>query len=146
MSSTPLGSPVVPLEYGSSATASSVTDATRAAAPRSSSAPMAVAVPEASPSTITSRTHAGAAANARSASPGTVTSTPAPASRTWQASSRSVASGLTPVARPPAAIAPSATSAHSGWFGAHSASVSFASNPPAAKPRATPAMRSANVL
>ena len=101
--------------------------------------------PSASPRTTSSRTPAPAAAErAAGTSGGTVTRTEAPASPSWVASSRSVEAGLAPVTVPPAAIAPSATPAHWGRFGAHSASTSPGPKPRAASPAATPRTRSAS--
>jgi len=97
------------------------------------------------PSTTSSRTPAAAAAaRAAGSSGGTVTRTEAPASASWAVSSRSVQPGLAPVTVPPAAMAPRATPAHWGRFGAHSASTSPGRNPRAASPAATPRTRSAS--
>ena len=101
--------------------------------------------PSASPRTTTSPAPAvAAAARAAGTSCGTVTRTEAPASASWAASSRSVQAGLAPVTVPPAAMAPSATPAHWGRFGAHSASTSPGPKPRAASPAATPWTRSAS--
>jgi hypothetical protein len=48
-----------------------------------------------------------------------------------------VASALTPVTAPPAAMAPSATAAQAGVFGARRASTSPGANPRRASPAAT---------
>ena len=50
-----------------------------------------------------------------------------------------------PVTAPPAVIAPSATSAQAGWFGAQTASTSPAPNPRAASPAATASIRAPSV-
>ena len=60
------------------------------------------------------------------------------------ASSRSVATGLTPVTVAPAAIAPSAAMTHSGELGAQMASTSPAPRPRAASPAAARSMRAAS--
>ena len=110
MSITPLGSPLVPLEYGSSATASGLTFG-RGAGPASaiSAGPMSPAV----------------------------TSRDAPESISWRSTSAGVHTALTPVTAPPAAIAPRAMPAHGGTFGAWSASTSPGANPRAASVAAT---------
>ena len=101
--------------------------------------------PSAWPSATTWRAPLAAAAErAAGTSDGTVTRTEAPASASWAASSRSVQAGLAPVTVPPAAMAPRATPAHWGRFGAHRASTSPGRKPVAASPAATPWTRSAS--
>ena len=88
MSITGLGSPVVPLENGSSATADGAVARVAAGRPRSAASGVR---PSASPSATSSRTPASAAAaRATPASSGAQTSTDAPASASWRASSRRV--------------------------------------------------------
>ena len=60
------------------------------------------------------------------------------------ASSRSTATGLTPVTVAPAAMAPRAAMAHSGELGAQSASTSPGRRPRDASPAAARSMRAAS--
>jgi hypothetical protein len=71
---------------------------------------------------------------------GSVISIAAAASVACAVASASVASGLTPVTAPPAAIAPRATSAQAGVFGARRASTSPGANPRPARSAATRAI------
>jgi hypothetical protein len=105
--STPLGNPVVPLEYGSRTTSSGATSTSAGAPP-----------PARSPNPRTASTPAARAASAaRSANGGTVTTNRAPESRSWVASSPAVYSGLAVVTAPPVIAAPRTATTNSGTFG-----------------------------
>ena len=75
---------------------------------------------------------------------GSVTSIAASASAACAAASGSVASGLMPVTARPAAIAPRATAAQAGVFGARRASTSPGANPRPASSAATRLIRAAS--
>ena len=125
LSSTPLGRPVVPAEYGTRATAAG----SAAAGPSDvdSSVDSGVA-PGAAPSTTTCRTPGSP--RAASTSRGVVTTTVAPASASCAAASRSVHFGFSAVTAAPARIAASAQAAQGGVFGDQRATVSPGRTPP----------------
>ena len=138
VSTTPLGNPVVPLEYGSTArSCAGSTRARGAAAPVSSSAANGVA-PVAFPRTkISSIPTCRAAGAARSMNAGTVTRNRARASRSWYAASCTVQTELTVVTTPAAASVPWKARANSGQLGTNRPSTSPFSNPRLARPAAT---------
>ncbi len=111
---TPFGSPLVPLEYGSSARSFGVTRTARAG-----------------PST----------ASRSAVKSSSVMRIEAPESASWRSTSGRVAAGLMPVTAPPRLIAASATPAHGAMFGALIASTSPGPKPRAASSAATRSTR-----
>ena len=141
---TPLARPVVPLEYGSSASAAGSTG------PRGTVAPWAIRSPKprvprsALRVTITGlrlsaprAATCSAAARAVGRTAGSASRNLAPESASWAATSPGVHIGFSPVTTPPAAIAPKHATSHSGEFGARMANVSPGRSPFAASPAAT---------
>ena len=102
VSNTPLGSPVVPEEYGITTTLRAGSTGTCAGI-RSPSIASSGNAPSAAPITAISRTPVPAApACAAGRSAGAVTRSSAPASRSWWPTSSAVEDGLSVVAVPPA--------------------------------------------
>src|ERR1041385_7860518 len=139
VSMTPLGNPVVPLEYGITATASGeIATAGGVVLPPSSA--VNGSLPGASPSAITGSS--GATARIASTSGAVVIASFGEPTPKYLTSSSRVASGLTIIATAPAAIAPWYASATSGRFGTMNATRSRGAMPRATRPLATLADRS----
>jgi hypothetical protein len=118
VSMTPLGNPVVPLEYGRKSRSSRGSIRTSGGSPLlARSSPNGVA-PGASPKTKISRTPARfAASRAASSNGGTVSSLFAAESSSWRASSPVVLSGFAGVTTPPRDAAACTAMAYSGRLG-----------------------------
>ena len=134
VSITPFGNPVVPLEYGITATASGATaTAGGVALPPSSAANDSA--PGASPNEITGSS--GATARIASTNGAAVITSFGEPTLKYLTSSSRVASGLTIIATAPAAITPWYASATSGRFGQMNATRSPGATPRAISPCAT---------
>ena len=142
LSITPLARPVVPLEYGSSASAAGSMGPAGGFAPCVSRSPKPRVPRSSSRVTITGqrlsapRAASAAAARAVGRNAVSVSRNLAPESPSWAATSPGVHIGFSPVTTPPAAIAPKHATSHSGEFGARIANVSPGRSPCAASPTA----------
>src|SRR5947208_1437599 len=139
VSMTPLGNPVVPLEYGSTATSAAGSIDTRGTGASCSSRAANGAAPGALPITKTSSMLSSCATGpARSMNGGTVTRNRARASRSWNTASCTVQRELIVVTTPPAASGPWKASANSGALGMHTPSTSPGREPAPASPSPRP--------
>ena len=145
VSITPLGSPLVPLEYGSATRSAAGSIATSGIGPSSASSAANGVVRCASPRQKTSRTAVPWIAScARSASAAIVSSHFAPVSRSWCRISSAVISGFIVVATPPAAATPRNAIAYSGRLGSRIAKASPLRRPRLTSPTAIRRMPSAS--